>query len=387
MNNIWSKNKYVECVIDILLYFMSMNFLHYGQLLLPIICLVIFINNRFRFNVANKNVFVVLCLFAISFFAFSYELGSYCVMGFCFPMAYYIGSNIKDVSEEKIVKVVYIIIAGMVTHYFLNFIYELMKFGWHRTMVKSTRYDIWLQDAFVTTGTATNAVILLSIIYYLALKEKNKTHKTIGIIMFAFTLFYTVILRRRIQLGILVIVFIVSLIIDILFNKKIDKRSIIKLLLVILALFVLLFIFYIFNILGFRTYVLNNSVIAFIKREGMNSGRLSIIIKGIKYLPIFPWGGQHISTIIENPFHDLLLNIYDYSGIITTILMIVYLILCSMNIYKVLKKDSVSFNFKLLITEIFLGYAIMFFVEPLMTGSSLFLIVGILIEACTELLM
>lgn len=388
MINVWSNKKSINIVISILVYLMAINFLHYGQLLLPIICLIMFIDNKAKFYVHDIKIFIVLCLFAVSFCAFSYQLGFYCVMGFTLPMAYYIGSNIKEKSENGFKKALSIIILGMISHYLLNLIYEFILFGFHRTMVKSTRYDIWLQGPFVSTGTATNSVLLLSLLYYLLFKEKNKNNKVIGLILFVPTLFYTIILRRRTQIGIFAIVFVVSLIVDLLINKNKESKKIIKkVLLSVLMIIICFCLAYFYNLFGFKRYIDVNSIIAFSIKDGLNSGRFEILQKGIKYLPKYLWGGQIISTIIGNPFHDLLLNIYDYAGIVTMLLMFLYIILAGKNIYRIIKSQKNSIDFKLLVIEITLGYIIMFFLEPLMTGSSLFLIVGILIEACLELLL
>lgn len=386
MNNIWSKNKYIEIIINILIYLMSMNFLHYGQLILPIICLLIFIDRKLKFYVKDKRIFIVLCLFGISFFAFSYSLGFYSVMGICLPMAYYIGSNILNVNENNIKKVIYIIICGMITHYLLNFVYEIYRFGWYKAITKSTRYDIWLQDEFVPTGTATNAVIILAMFYYLMVYENNRKIKMFNIVLFALTVFYTIILRRRIQIGLLLIVFVFSIIIDNLFINKENYKKLKYLLFVIVLLIFVFSILYLLDIANFKRWIDINSIFAYIGKNGLNSGRLSIFINGFKYLNKYPFGGQHISSIVGMPFHDLLLNIYDYAGIIPTLFMICYLVMIVINIIKIIKSSTISSEFKLLIVEIVLGYTIMCFMEPLMTGSSLFLIVGILIEACVELL-
>ena len=117
----WSNKKYINIIINVLLFLMSVNFLHYGQFILPIICLILFIDNEFKFKVSNIKLFILFCLFGITFCLFSYKLGFYCVMGFCFPMAYYIGSNLKDVNEENIKKIIYIITLGMCVHVILNF--------------------------------------------------------------------------------------------------------------------------------------------------------------------------------------------------------------------------------------------------------------------------
>lgn len=386
MSNIWSENKYINIIINVLIYLMSMNVFHYGQFILPIICLILLYENKFKFIVLNWRAFIILCLFGVSFFIFSYKLGFYSAMGFCLPMAYYIGSNIKTKKEESIKNVIYIIMFGMITHYLLNFVYELIKFGWHTAIVKSTRYDIWIQGPFVSTGTATNAVIMLSIIYYLVGKENNRNYKIMSLILLIPTIFYTFVLRRRTQLALIFIVFIISAIFDKLINKKKlkDLKEVKKILFAIAVILAIFVFIYAIDLPGFRLYFEVNSISALSNKETAGSGRIDILLNGLQYLPKYLFGGQNISSVIGNPFHDLLLNIYDYAGIVPTILMIVYLILCIKNLINIYKNKKISNEFKLLVIEIILGYTIMFFMEPLMTGSSIFLICGILIQTIFE---
>ena len=106
MNRIWSDNGYIDLIINVLLFMVGINFMHYGQLIFPVICLLLFIDNRLKFKVNDPKVFILLCLFGISFYAFSYKLGFYSVMGFCCPMAYYIGSNIKYPNAGNVKKII-----------------------------------------------------------------------------------------------------------------------------------------------------------------------------------------------------------------------------------------------------------------------------------------
>ena len=198
MNNMWSEKKAVNISINVLLFLLAINIFHYGQLCLPIICLILFVDNKFRLNIKDIKIFLLLCLFAISFFAFSYKLGFYSVMGFCLPMAYYIGSNLKEANEENVKNVIYILAFGMATHLILNFILEIC-FWYDRIWYlfdKPMHYDIWLfqilkpSDAewgfkvglienvifksVRTTGTSMNYLMICSCAYYLLFHEKNE---------------------------------------------------------------------------------------------------------------------------------------------------------------------------------------------------------------------
>ena len=120
----WSNNKKVDTLVNILIFLVAINFFHYGQFILPVICLILFVDRKFTFKVNNIKVFILLCLFGIAFCLFSYKLGFYCVMGFCLPMSYYIGSNIVNPNEENIKKLIYIIAFGMASHIILNMVYS-----------------------------------------------------------------------------------------------------------------------------------------------------------------------------------------------------------------------------------------------------------------------
>ena len=98
----WSEKRYVDLIINTLLFLIGINIFHYGQLILPVICMILFADRKLQFYVKSPLTFVVLCLYAVSFYAFSHQLGFYSVMGFCLPMAYYIGSNLKEVSEGNV---------------------------------------------------------------------------------------------------------------------------------------------------------------------------------------------------------------------------------------------------------------------------------------------
>lgn len=308
-------------------------------------------------------------------------------MGLCLPMAYYIGSNIYIINENNIKKLVYIVMYGMVTHYLLNFIYEFSRFGWYKTITKATRYDIWLQDEFVPTGTATNAVIILSIAYYLLIYEKNIKEKLLNIVLLTLTIVYTVILRRRIQIAILIIFFAISMIIDyFVFKNKKNYQKLKYLLLLCILLTIAVLIFFYFDLFNLKRWITVNSIFAYVKNNGIKSGRLSILLEGINYIPTYLFGGKNISNIIGMPFHDFILDIYDYAGIVPTLIMLCFVVICLKNLYKFAKTKSMSNSIKLMILEIAFGYIIMCFLEPLMTGSSTFVIVGILIEASVELL-
>ena len=207
MTNMWSKNKYVELIIDLLIFLLSLNILHIGQLLLPIICLIIFIDNKMEFKVNNIKTFTVLCFFGVLFCAFSYNLGFYCVMGFCLPMAYYIGSNMKNCNEENLKKLFFIIMLGMSIHVVLNFAYDFSRYG-IETFRKNNHYDIWLKDIVQQAILSADCLFCLGSIYYYLKYEKNKNYRLTSVVLFTIIFIYNIALGRRTPLFIIVVAFL-----------------------------------------------------------------------------------------------------------------------------------------------------------------------------------
>lgn len=393
MNNIWSKNKYINLIGNILLFLIAINFMHVGQLILPFLCLLLFIENKFKFKVNNIKIFVLLCLFAITFCAFSYKLGLYCFVTFCLPMAYYVGSNIYEPNIEKIKNVIYIIAFGMASHLVLNFLMELS--WWHDNLSymfnKPSHYDIWLEilslfgyetDAKIRpTGTSMNYYFILSTIYYLVNYEKDKVIKIIGILLFVLSSIYCVALARRTTLLLAIMIITFCVLFDIAFIKK---KLNYKILVLFFAIICLLLAIYFANIFGAKDVVNNLMIFNRLNDKGLQNDRLYALIESIKLYPHHLWGGQEISTINGFQIHDLWGDIYDYAGIVPYILIITYSIYVLIKFINLIKNKKYNNDNKMLTICLFVCIASLMFVEPVLTGASLFLLLSIIIFATIE---
>ena len=390
MNNIWSENKYLNIIINILLFLVGINFLHYGQLILPIICFILFIDNKLQFKVNSPKTFIILCLFAVSFYGFTYKLGFYSVMGFTFPMAYYIGSNMKNPNEDNIKKVVYLIAISMGCHIILSSIYEFIVHGARGFFMSSSHYDVWTRKKIANTTTAVNADILIGCLYYLILHEKNKRVKTVFLVVFALSIFYLLVIGRRTPVLMIGIVFAISFLYESLILNRIPEKTrkrFIKIALVLTALIVCIVLFYSLNLFNCRTILQEYYIFLKFSQSFIDDERFVLLKQSFALMPKYPFGGQHISSILGQPIHDLLSDIYDYAGVVTYIITIIYCFVYLMNIYKLYKSDKVSNDFKVFILGPFICIVIQMFIEPVMTGSSLFLIVAIIINALVERLL
>ncbi len=372
----WSKNRYVDYLINTLLFLIGINIFHYGQLILPVICLVLFIDRKLQFYVKSPFTFVVLCLYAVSFYAFSHQLGFYSVMGFTLPMAYYIGSNLNEVSEGNIRKVIYYIAFGMCVHLLLNFYYDYTVLG-SELLLRNSHYDFWTKGYVAANTTSVNLIMIISAIYYILFFEKDKKLRYAGIILFFGALSYDLALGKRMPIFIMVLCLGLNVLCDVIFVQK-NKKFILVLVIPALALAFLLFLYFI-NFLGLKDIMDNIRLVIKIKAGFFDFDRVKILLWALPYFPVYLWGGQKISAAIGIQIHELWLDVYDYAGLPSYILLMVYTVIYIIDVVKTIKNGSVSKPFKLLIISFVFCAACVMLLEPVMTGSSLFLICVIMI--------
>ena len=387
MDNIWSENKYINLLINLLLFLVGINFFHYGQLLLPIICLILFIDNRLDFKVNSVKVFVILCLFGVSFYAFSYKLGFYSVMGFTLPMAYYIGSNIKAKDENSVKKVIYLLAISMALHVVLNSVYEIIVHGKHGFFFSSSHYDIWTRDKIVSTAIAVDIDLLLACFYYLLFHETNMKIKVRCFAILAEAMFYLIVIGRRTQLLILVIVMFVSFLYEALITKTINskqRKQLLGISISVLIIFLLLLIMYSFNLFGFKAFVEELKLVQKLKRGLISDERIKVFFDSVKLLPLHLFGGQKISEILGIQIHHFWLDIYDYAGIVPFLLICLYSLHYLNTFIMILRDQKINNSFKTLIIGLFVCIFIQMNLEPMMTGASIFVIISVIIGTLNE---
>ena len=387
MNEMWSENRYLNLVINILLFLAGINFLHLGQLILPVICFLLFIENRFQFKVNSPRTFIVLCLFGVSFYAFSHQLGFYSVMGFTLPMAYYIGSNIKDPSEEKIKKLIYLFAIAMASHVILNAVAELYLHGIHGFFNSSTHYDFWTRDKIANTQTAVNADILIGCIYYLLFHEKNRKWKNFCLIVFVLNMFYLLVIGRRTPVILLFLSLILAFIYEAFVLKSVSekrKRQFFSLLLIGIACIACVILVYSFDLFHLRAVLDETHIVHKFKQGLLNDERFRLYFGSFRLMPKYPFGGQKISAELGEQIHDLWIDVYDYAGAITCGLIILYSVLAASVILRMYRNSIFSKDLKTFCFGVFVCIVTQMFVEPIMTGSSLFMLVTVIVIAVIE---
>lgn len=385
MNNIWSENKKVNIAVNILLFLMATNFFNYGQLLLPIICLILFIDNKYKFNVNNIRTFIILCLFGITFLAFSYELGLYSFIGLFLPMAYYIGSNIKKVNEENIKHLIYLLTLGMGTHVLLNFGTDLFQRG-PQCFKRNSHFDVWTQGEYPTTQTSILYIFIIGIVYYVLIYENNKRFRKILLSVFVLMMLYEVALGRRSPFLILIAAAYVAMLADMLIMKNRNKLMLTIIYISIACVIVVLLMIYLFKHGPYDVRMLIERISIFRKFTwfGFESGRLNIFGQAMKLAPYHMFGGKEISAIIEWDIHDLWFDTFDYAGIVPFVILVLHSVMSTFVFVKFYKNRSISREFKFFISTLFGCIIFQMCIEPIMTGASIFLLSSVIVFALLE---
>ena len=386
MNNIWSENKYVNAAVNVLFFLMGINFLHYGQLILPVICFLLFIDRKLRFEVNSPLTFIVLCLFAVSFYAFS-EKNFYSVMGFTLPMAYYIGCNILHPSEENLKKLLYLLGISMAFHVIANSIFEYIVHGPHGFFFSTTHYDFWTREKISNTATAINIDFLLGAVYYLLFHEKDRKFRTFALIVFALSMFYLLVIGRRTPVMMLLLCFGFSFNYEA-FVLKSASDNLKKAFFLLMAMgfgFVLLVVLaYSLNVFNCREILMALHVFRKFTDGFINDERFRLLFGAFRLMPEHLFGGQKISGILGEQVHDFWVDIYDYAGIVSWALMLGYSFLFVKDVVRFYRSSKIRNDFKVYMTGILTVIVVQMFLEPVMTGASLFVICGIITHGLME---
>lgn len=370
----WSDNKRINQIINILIVLFSMNFFNYGQLIVPLICLILFVNGGFKININNKKTFVLLILFGVSFFAFSYKLGIYSTIGLFFPMAFYIGSNLRTKNVRSLIYVIYLIGLGMSLHLVLNLGYELAIRGFN-CFFRNSHLDFWTKGEYPTTQTAINYVFIYSCLYYLICYETNKKIKACGLSLSLVSVIYSFALGRRTPYILLSIAIVGSVMLDcfMLKNKNKYNKWIILSFVALISSVAIMFIISKTNFLNLADKIKHISIINKLLLFGYSSSRLEIMLQTIKIMPYHLFGGQEIMTTLGIEPHNLWFDIYDYAGIVPMAIFVAYTFFAITKVIKYLNNLKNKKAKSLIITLCILSFLQMC-IEPVITGGSIFML-------------
>lgn len=366
-------------LLYLILCLVAMGFMRQASEILVIAFFIVLIRQEGQLNFGNALELGALTLCGITLFLFGYIGGiRVAILGLLLPAAYCIGAFLgENERTDNIEALILTLSIGMNIHLILNFIYELVRFGF-AFRLSSLHYDIWSGSYIAATGAMANATAMVGCLYYLIFKSSKK-NRLWGIGLLIFNTVYDLIMGGRSFFFLLVIGFLVGFVLDIFFSNEI--QSVVKK----VAGFVL-----IAGIIGIvLTFLYNNSVIRsffedtyFYKRvfRGNNvyenmltTSRTSIRKIYLENMLDYPFGGRKIQAITNNYAHELYLDIYDIGGIIPYAFIIIYVVASVISYIRSMKSPYVDPGIKVLLGAFCVCMNAHFFVEPILSGEPILL--------------
>ena len=211
---------------------------------------------------------------------------------------------------------------------------------------------------------------------------KNKKH-LLALLLIIPSLLFGVIVGSRTSIVISVISVLVGLIV-LCFNVNTKKARVSIAMIIALMLFIVFAlqfnIFGISDIIG-KSYLMTRLDLAKNNNAGvLDTERWQIKMEYIKKMFEHPWGGGSIRRLVNNNYaHDLLLDVYSEGGIMSFLLMAIYLIMLVKSMICFIKKSK-SLDIKVLFIPFLIVVLMQMMLEPLLEGAPVFMLSLVMID-------
>ncbi len=350
----------VMCGAMLVLLFLMMIWVPVISNLLGLICILLFewylFLNRKKLLVDRR--FVIL-LFAMLLYVVIYNcqvenmgLGETINLALLPPLFYLLGKQLlyypqeRKSSGRRMWTVIGVILAG---HFVLSWL-EIYTFYLNPKYPARIWDEFWTGEQFYATQYSFLAVVWVSLLFYGIKILKKKTLLGIGLLVGIFIInVLNIFAGNRMQVGVLLAVFMFSLLIFLLQN-----RSNRKLLLwfmgvggILFAVFVIIFIFDVGSIRGSRyiSHLLDLTT----------DVRFEIYRNAVRQMPFYPWGGTQMDLGVFAHAHNMWLQMYNESGIISFLPFCIFTIMNILDWIRIITKTSMEEDIKYVIPPICLG--------------------------------
>lgn len=295
------------------------------------------------------------------------------IKAFNFPLCYLIGSSLFISSSasqnelpraEKNVRFTICLLAtGAFIHYVLNMFVNFDRTDRHVI-------DFWSKKDLSATGQASLACLIIGVAAAILFSNTSKKKKFLAVIILVLVTIYNLILSGRT----LFLFMIISLLAAYFYKSYVNKTNVLKTVIVLVLIVALLVIMFNANVFNIKTaFESSNFYNRFYggeyTQEIDDDSRMQHKIYYLTHLGDSMLGGGHLRASHGQYAHDLYLDTYDESSIFAALLIIIYVIASLTRMIKCLKSKTLSLKTKQLILGVYLLVNIMFFIEPIISGS------------------
>lgn len=372
-----------ESILLVAMALFGMDFMLQGIMVLIVFGFYFVMSNKGT-SVPGKSTIIAFSLLFLLFYIFVpvFELSILKTM-VAIPIAFLIGSRIKNCTPEKIVFYMVFVAFFMALHAMMNMYYNFSQMG-IMAIAERVSYDFWTRDISSSTGQASKMTPFLACSFYLIMYNKNKALKYLSIVLLLLNIVYDLELGGRSALVLLFFTIIFSYIIGSIRAKSAGSSA--KVLVGLLFFCIVIYFAYEANLLGIKDLFESSS---FNQRFNGVSGqdineddrtRRKIIY--LQNLLTYPFGGQHLCNDLKiGHAHDLWLDTFDMVGLIPFCILLFYTYSSIIRAYRMYKKQAVDPYKATVILTFFVIMNVQFFLEPIIEGSPKLFIYYCLIDA------
>lgn len=375
--HMWSENRLIDRVLMVLVALFAVGFMRQQSMLITAAFIILIMVDGFCLYIRGDTTFYLLVIFAVVYVFFNGRSGII-VLGL--PMAYYLGRRLILDDGDANFRNLYLLLAiFMALHVVLNFFYEYLRFG-SAVFTTGVHYDIWSQQTSTATGIMINATLLASLIYYLIFLEKRMVIRCVGVGIIVFLGIYNVMMGERSYFFLLAIAFVGGIVLNMLVSGMTTEaiKTIGKIMVFVLVVYIIIrFLsrFYGAEIESFfngtyfyhRFFSENNS------SDMFESDRWERKAKYFSLMFTYPLGGGNMREIVGGSSHELWLDVLDYGGIPSYMLIVIYSFSSIIRAIKAFRNKCLKPETRIMILIGFAAINAQFFVEPIIAGAPVLL--------------
>lgn len=319
--------------------------------------------------ILNSEFCVLLLCFLIFYFLYNtyYEQGIvlYTIITVCIgPIAGFCLGQLLVTSEKSIQEIICICCIGLLFHGILNLWYAPTASIWYDQNIP----DFWTGEKVSATlnGAYFTGAIVLCCFFYNRRKFKSRmlSIALIGIMLWSSlkTAERTLIINFLLS----IIIFVYSMI----FLGEKRKERLVKALKytgIICAVILVLVILFLNDFMGIQTAFFKTSLGSRLNMLDtiMQDGRNEAVGAVLKALWTHPMGGFKNTLFYA---HNLIVDAGRMCGVIPMFLLLIYIVLILMKVFRVCKNNNISLESRMLILIFYFSYLVNFMVEPVLEG-------------------
>ena len=280
----------------------------------------------------------------------------------CFPALYYLlGKQLlyypQEIQDEG--KKMWRVIGAILMGHLIFSLIEIYSFYTSAGYPGRIWYDFWTKSTYYATRYSFYAIVWISLLFYglwsiIQKKVWRGLCLIVGIIVISALNIFN---GNRLHVGSLVIVFAFSLLIFCIQNRK-NRKLLIRVGAVIAGIAIILFLLFVFDVGHIKEFYYVQRLL-----NVMSDVRFDIYKNVFDQMPTYLWGGRKIDISPYGHAHNMWLQIYIDSGIISFLGICLFTILNIRDCIKIILSNEIKTSYKYIIPPICCGFLIYFFFE------------------------